>query len=357
MPIASTYKQAGVDIQGAEKALSGVRSAVQQATRPEVLGSIGGFGGLFALKLGQYQHPVLVSSIDGVGTKLKLAAQIGDYQGVGHDIVNHCLNDIAVMGAEPLYFLDYIGTGKLDAKVFQTILRGVAQACKRSNVALIGGETAEMPGIYQKGDYELVGSIVGLAEKQRILSGKPIRSGDSVIGLAANGLHTNGYSLVRKIIEKLSKRALNQPVPGTRTPLAKALLQAHRNYFPVLEKLLAEFNRARSAAFRKGNAIFAAAHITGGGLPGNLSRVLPKDCDALVDTTSWRVPPLFDFLTEQGKVPFAERYKVFNMGIGLTLVVPPEHTEAIIECCRSLKYPAWEIGCIVPGKGKVQIKR
>ena len=355
MPPPSTYKQAGVNIVAAENALDGVRSVLNKATRPEVLGSIGGFGGLFALRAGRYHSPVLVSSIDGVGTKLKLASSVGDHQGIGYDLVNHCLNDIAVMGAEPLYFLDYIGMGKLDPKRFQVVLRSIANACRRAQVALIGGETAEMPGCYPDNDYDLVGAIVGVAEKQSILNGKPIRPGDRVIGLASKGLHTNGYSLVRQIIRDWPKQMLDKPVPGACTPLAKALLQPHRSYLPVLRDLL-ELNRGSSASYRKGNTIFAAAHITGGGLPGNLARVLPKSCDAAIDTGTWRVPALFQFLSEQGELTFDECYRVFNMGIGLALVTNPEQADVVIKRCRSLKCPAWDIGAITSGNGKVLLQ-
>lgn len=350
------YAQAGVDIALAEKSLKSIKNDIQSATRPEVLNGIGGFGGLFDLSKNRFKKPVLVSSTDGVGTKLKVAFMTNCHQWIGNDIVNHCLNDIAVMGAEPLYFLDYFGTGHLDKKVFQKVVKGIANACKKANVALIGGETAEMPGFYKTGEYDLVGTIVGIVEKTQILTGETIRPGDKLIGLASSGLHTNGYSLARKILFEQLKIKSTDLLPGTRTTFGRALLKPHLDYSRLIQGVIKKWNKGKSAKQRKDNHVFAAAHITGGGFTGNIPRVLPDNCDAFVDVKAWPEPKLFQFLVEKGEISFQERYEAFNMGIGMVLIVDSTCEKSIMSYCQDQGHKAWSIGEIFPGKKQMKVE-
>ncbi len=350
------YAKAGVDIDLKARLLKSIKDDVKRASRPEVLGAIGGFGGLFDLSKTKYKKPVLVSSTDSVGTKLKVAFMTGKHTGVGVDIVNHCINDIAVMGAEPLFFLDYFGTSKLEKKAFQAVVAGVTRACKASNCAFIGGETCELSGFYKPGEYDLVGTIVGIVEKNRMLTGETIRPGDRLIGLASNGLHTNGYTLARDIFFNKLKLKPKDNIPGGRQNLGSALLKPHLSYSDILLGLTRRFNRATHSRKRKENAVLGAIHITGGGFRGNIPRVLPQNCSVTVNTQSWPKPSIFKALIEYGKVSFEELYEVFNMGIGMTLVVAPGAADAIIKFCREKKLRAYLIGEVITGRGDVQLQ-
>src|SRR6185503_18444196 len=284
-----SYARAGVDIDLGNRVKAGLPELLASTHRSEVLGKVGGFGGLFALNTKKYRQPVLVSSVDGVGTKLKIAFTMGKHDTVGQDLVNHCVNDIAVLGAEPLFFLDYIGTGKLEARVFQQLIRGFAKACSENNCALIGGETAQMPGFYQPGEYDVSGTIVGVVEKSRMLDGKTIRPGDAIIGIASSGLHTNGYSLARKILFDDLKLDPKTRLPELKNTIGAELLKVHISYGPLVQKLLPRFNRPGKPLVIKG-----LAHITGGGFIDNIPRVLPSKCDALIRKGTWPVLPIFD---------------------------------------------------------------
>lgn len=349
------YAQVGVDIDLADRMKGGLKESLKSASRPEVLGAVGGFGGLFDLSKSKYKEPVLVSSIDGVGTKLNIAFDSGKHTSVGVDIVNHCIDDISVIGAEPLFFLDYLGLGKLEPKVFKQILSGISKACANANCALIGGETAQLPGLYSKGEYDIAGIVVGIVEKKKMLSGATIKAGDVVIGLPSSGLHTNGFTLARKVLFETAKLTLKDKVPGTRKSIEKALMEPHRNYAPLLQPLLAKFNAGRSSKFRKGNAVFGIAHITGGGFTGNIPRILPDKVDIEIDTTTWEPLPIFKLIDEHGGIEFDEMYEVFNMGIGMTLVVDPDQADAILKFSAANGCKAVRIGQAVKGSGKVTL--
>ena len=302
-----------------------------------MLGKIGGFGGLFRANFRGMRDPVLVSSIDGVGTKLKIAFAMNKHDTVGADLVNHCVNDIAVLGARPLFFLDYIGCEKLEPRVFDQLLRGFASACRSAGCALIGGETAQMPGMYRKGEYDLAGCIIGVVDRAQIIDGSKIKPGDVILGLPSNGLHTNGYSLARKILfEKMRLKPASR-LPGSTSNVGRELLRVHKNYQPLLAKV-------------PSGMIKGLAHITGGGLIDNLPRILPKNCDALIDTKSWRVPQIFQILQQNGDVDPAEMYQVFNMGIGMVAVVAERDAAKVM---RMLK--AKRIGRIERGTGKTRL--
>jgi len=351
------YAQAGVNIDLGDRVKGSLKESLKSASRPEVMGAVGGFGGLFDLSKSKYKEPVLVSSIDGVGTKLKLAFDSGQHKSVGMDIVNHCIDDISVIGAEPLFFLDYLGLGKLEPKVFKQIISGMKDACSAANCALIGGETAQMPGFYQPGEYDIAGVIVGIVEKKKMLSGQTIKPGDVVIGLPSNGLHTNGYTLARKVVFETAKMKGSDKVPGSRQSVFKALQAPHTNYAPLIQAALPKFNKGRSSKFRKGNSIFGIAHITGGGFTGNIPRILPDNVDVEIDTTAWKPMPIFNLIQEHGKIDFDEMYEVFNMGIGMTLIVSPDEADAILRFCREQGTKAVTIGRAIKGKGKVSLTR
>jgi phosphoribosylformylglycinamidine cyclo-ligase len=338
------YAQAGVDIDLGNKVKATLPQLLASTHRREVLGKVGGFGGLFQLDVRKYRQPVLVSSVDGVGTKLKIAFAMGRHDTIGQDLVNHCVNDIAVLGAEPLFFLDYLGTGKLEPRVFTEILRGFAKACAENNCALVGGETAQMPGFYQTGEYDVSGTIVGVVEKSRMIDGKAVKPGDVVLGLASNGLHTNGYSLARKIFFEDLKLKPGSYVPELSNRIGDELLKVHVSYGPLIQSLLKRFNKSRTA-------IKALAHITGGGFIDNIPRVLPKTCDVLVRKDSWPTPPIFQLIRERGGVPESELYQVFNMGIGMTLIVTAEKAAEILKLASAQRQKAWIIGEVVKGKG------
>jgi phosphoribosylformylglycinamidine cyclo-ligase len=331
------YTQAGVDVDLGNRVKSGIQAIVKGTHGPEVLGRIGGFGGLFRPDFGKMKDPVLVSSVDGVGTKLKIAFQTGRHDTVGQDLVNHCINDIAVIGAKPLFFLDYIGAEKLEPGVFHQLLKGFAKACKQAGCAIVGGETAQMPGMYQRGEYDLVGTIVGVVDRLRMIDGSKIRPGDVVIGLPSNGLHTNGYTLARKVLFETMALRLNAKLPGVKGTLADELLRVHRNYQPLLASLTS-------------CPIKGLAHITGGGLVDNLPRVLPKTCDAVIDSSSWKVPAIFGHIEKGGNVDRAEMYQVFNMGIGMTIVVAEKDVATVLRKTKGVV-----IGGIVAGTGVVRL--
>jgi phosphoribosylformylglycinamidine cyclo-ligase len=339
------YAKAGVNIDLADSVKSGLKRKVRQTLRPEVLGSIGGFGGLFALDTKKYKKPVLVSSVDGVGTKLKIAVMMRRHDTVGQDLVNHCVNDITVLGAEPLFFLDYIGMGKLEPRIFDKIIDGFVRACKAANCALIGGETAQMPGIYSGGDYDLVGSIVGVVEKDKILDGSRVRVGDALIGIASSGLHTNGYSLAREIIFTKLRANLDDYSSELGCTVGEELLKVHVNYGPAVHALLKKFP----------GAIHALAHITGGGFPGNIPRVLPAGCKAIIREGTWDVLPVFRLLQSYGGVSDAEMYDVFNMGIGMVLVADAKRAHELLAAIPRLGHKAFCIGEIVGGRPSVDI--
>jgi phosphoribosylformylglycinamidine cyclo-ligase len=332
------YAQAGVDVDLGNSVKKEIQSLVRGTHGPEVLGRIGGFGGLFQPDFKGMKNPVLVSSVDGVGTKLKLAFATGRHDTVGQDLVNHCVNDIAVIGARPLFFLDYIGAERLEPPVFRSLLKGFAKACKAAGCALIGGETAQMPGMYQPGEYDLAGTIVGVVDRAKMIDGSKIRLGDVILGMPSSGLHTNGYSLARKILFDDLKHSLDDLIPGLKRPLGEELMKVHVNYQPLLATL-------------PEGVVRGLAHITGGGLVDNLPRVLPSHLDAQIDLNSWAVPPLYRYLGEKGNVPLEEMYQVFNMGIGMTIVVSKKDAPAV---AKTLK--AKTIGEIVEGSGIVQLQ-
>jgi len=346
------YAAAGVDIDLGNKVKATLPQLLAATHRREVLGKVGGFGGLFALDLKKYREPILVSSVDGVGTKLKLAFALDKHDTIGADLVNHCVNDIAVLGAEPLFFLDYLGTGKLEPHVFTDIIKGFARACAQNGCALIGGETAQMPGFYQKGEYDVSGTIVGVVEKSRMLNGqKTVKAGDVVIGISSSGLHTNGYSLARKIFFDQLKLKPSSRIPGSKLTLGEELLQVHVSYGPLVQKLVKKFNLAG-----KPNRVKAFAHITGGGFVDNIPRVLPKTCDVVIRKGSWEMLPVFKLIEAKGGVPEAELYQVFNMGIGMVAIVAADKADAVLKFIRAQKHPAWVIGEVVKGRGVAKVK-
>lgn len=351
----SAYARAGVDIALANRVKAQLPRLLASTRRRGVLGKVGGFGGLFALDIRRYRQPVLVSSMDGVGTKLKIAFALDRHDTVGQDLVNHCVNDIAVMGAEPLFFLDYLAAGRLEPRVFKQIMVGLAKACAENRCALIGGETAQMPGFYQPGEYDLSGAIVGVAERDRLLDGpRTVRVGDAVVGLASSGLHTNGYSLARRILFEQLKLKPTSRVPELGCTVGEELLKVHLSYGPVVQALLARFNPAEARRAGAG-AIHALAHITGGGFIDNIPRVLPARCDVVIRKGSWPVGPIFELLAQRGRVPEAEMYQVFNMGIGLVAMVEPSRAEAVLRFIRARGHQAWVIGEVVAGRRQVRL--
>jgi phosphoribosylformylglycinamidine cyclo-ligase len=331
------YARAGVDVDLGNAVKSRIHAKVQVTHGPEVLGKVGGFGGLFQPDFSGMREPVLVSSVDGVGTKLKIAFAMNRHDTVGQDLVNHCVNDIAVLGARPLFFLDYIGAERLEPAVFEQLISGFTKACKAAGCALIGGETAQMPGMYQRGEYDLAGTIVGVVDRKKMIDGSTIKPGDAVLGLPSNGLHTNGYSLARKILFEQMKLSFSSKIPGVAKTVGDELLRVHRNYQPLL------------ASLPRG-MVKGLAHITGGGLLDNLPRVLPKDCDAVIETRSWKTPVIFETLQRGGEVERTEMYQVFNMGIGMVVMVAEKNAEVT---ARRLK--AKRIGRIERGQGKTRL--
>ena len=338
-----TYADAGVDISRGDRTKKRIAALARKTFSSNVLAEIGSFGGLYALG-GRWKLPVLVSSTDGVGTKLKIAFATGQHRSVAADLVNHCANDIAVQGAQPLFFLDYIGSGRLDPSVVEQVISGMADACRAHGCALIGGETAEMPGFYADGEYDLAGFIVGAVERRRVLTGSGIRAGDILLGLPSAGLHTNGYSLARKLLLETAGYGLHEEVPSLGCTVAEELLKPHRSYAKVLLAL-------NQAGLLKG-----AAHITGGGIPGNLPRILPKALEAQIRVGSWPVLPVFELLREIGNVPDAEMWRTFNMGIGMILVISPRDLAKAITQLKKVKQPFFNIGSIAKGKRAVVLQ-
>jgi phosphoribosylformylglycinamidine cyclo-ligase len=349
------YAAAGVDIDLGNRVKATLPQLLASTHRREVLGKVGGFGGLFALEVNKYRQPVLVSSVDGVGTKLKLAFALDRHDTIGADLVNHCVNDIAVLGAEPLFFLDYLGTGKLEPHVFTDIIKGFARACAANHCALIGGETAQMPGFYQPGEYDVSGTIVGVVEKSKMLNGqKSVKRGDAVIGLASSGLHTNGYSLGRKIFFEQLGLQPGSRVPGLKGTIGAELLKEHLSYGPLVQKLLKRFNS--SPVTRPSSLpIKAFAHITGGGFVDNIPRVLPQTLDVIIHKDAWDMLPIFRIIAEQGGVPEAELYQVFNMGIGMVAIVAADQAAAVLKTIRAQAHDAWIIGEVVKGRGAARV--
>jgi phosphoribosylformylglycinamidine cyclo-ligase len=331
------YARAGVDVDLGNKLKRRIQSLVRQTHGPQVLGKIGGFGGLFRANFPGMRDPVLVSSTDSVGTKLKIAFAMDKHDTVGADLVNHCVNDIAVVGARPLFFLDYIGCEKLEPRMFNQLLRGLARACRAANCALIGGETAQLGDLYRKGEYDLAGCIVGVVDRKKIIDGRKIKPDDVILGLPSNGLHTNGYSLARKILFDKMKLKLTSHLPRSTTVIGHELLRVHRNYQPLLAKA-------------PSGMIKALAHITGGGLIDNLPRVLPKNCDAVVETKSWRPPQIFPVLRAGGKIDRKEMYQVFNMGIGMVAIVSERDAKRAMSILKAKR-----IGRIERGRGKTKL--
>jgi phosphoribosylformylglycinamidine cyclo-ligase len=332
------YARAGVDVDLGNKLKRGIQSLVRQTHGLQVLGKIGGFGGLFRASFPGIREPVLVASIDGVGTKLRVAFALNKHDTIGADLVNHCVNDIAVLGARPLFFLDYIGCGKLEPRVFQQLLRGFSRACRSAGCALIGGETAQMPGIYRKGEYDLAGCIIGVVDRGNIIDGRKIRPGDVILALESNGLHTNGYSLAREILFRKMRLKVTSRLPGLAKTVGKELMRVHKNYQPLLARI-------------PSGIIKGLAHITGGGLIDNLPRTLPARCDAVIETKSWRAPRIFQLLEENGKIDPQEMYQVFNMGIGMVVVVSERDAKRAV-----LILKAKRIGRIAQGNGTVRLK-
>ncbi len=332
------YARAGVDVDRGNKLKRGIQSLVRQTHGPQVLGKIGGFGGLFHASFSGMREPVLVASVDGVGTKLKIAFATDKHHTVGVDLVNHCINDIAVLGARPLFFLDYIGCEKLDARVFQQLLRGLSRACRGAGCALLGGETAQMPGMYRKDEYDLAGCIVGVVDRAKIIDGKNIKPGDVILGLPSNGLHTNGYSLARKILFEKMRLKPNSLLAGSTITVGEELLRVHKNYQPVLAKV-------------RGGMIKGLAHITGGGLIDNLPRILPSNCDAIIETKSWRVPSIFQILQKNGNIDAQEMYQVFNMGVGMVAIVAERNAQRAMSILNAKR-----IGRIERGTRRVRLK-
>ena len=330
-----SYRNAGVDIEAGSALVEAIKPAAKSTDRPGVVGGLGGFGGLFDLKACGYRDPLLVAATDGVGTKLKLAIDSGRHDTVGIDLVAMCVNDLVVQGAEPLFFLDYYATGRVEPAQGAAIVQGIAEGCRQAGCALIGGETAEMPGLYRGGDYDLAGFAVGAVERDKLLDGQGVAPGDVILGLASNGLHSNGFSLVRKIVER-SGLALTAPAPfAPEQSLGTALLAPTRIYV-----------RACLAALEAGN-LKALAHITGGGLPENLPRVLPSDCAAEIDLAAWPRPPVFAWLAEVGRLSQEELLKTFNCGVGMVAVVTEAQAEALTETFRGEGEQAFVIGRVV----------
>lgn len=331
-----TYRAAGVDLDAADRVVEIISNQARATFRPEVLSDLGFFGGLF--ELGDYEQPVLVSSTDGVGTKLKIACALERHDTIGIDLVNHCVNDILTCGAAPLFFHDYIAMSKLRPRTVESIVKGMADACKAVGCALLGGETAEMPGLYLGGEYDLVGFIVGIVEKKAMINGKAVTAGDVLIGLPSSGLHTNGYSLVRKVFNiDEDPSCLNRFYPKLGHTLGEELLEPHRCYYRQVESFLPQ--------------IKGLAHITGGGLPGNLSRILPQGLAARLEAGSWTVPPIFPLIQEQGNIDKGEMYRVFNMGIGMVLACSPGDVGWLTKAMADARL----IGEVVEGKGKEMV--
>ena len=336
------YRSAGLDIDAADEAKHRLKALVESTATAGTRGAFGGFGGMFRMPT-DAANPLLVASADGVGTKIKVAIEAGRHDTVGHDLVNHCVNDILVQGAVPLFFLDYVAFGALVPEVVEAVVRGVAAGCRENGCALIGGETAEMPGLYTPPDYDLAGFIVGYVDESRVLGAERVRDGDALVALASSGLHTNGYSLARRIVADRMRLGPNDPFPGAPggATVADVLLRVHRSYLAVLRGLLPRLH--------------AMAHITGGGIPGNLPRALPPMLDAVVDTASWTVPSPFVELARAGGVARDEMFRAFNMGVGMIVICDASVVDDVLANARAAHVDAWVAGRVRPGAGQVNL--
>ena len=339
-----TYRDAGVDIDEAHRALRSVIPAIQATHTDGVVAGIGGFGGLFRADFPDMERPLLVSSIDGVGTKTKVATMVGRYDGLGRDIVNHCINDILCQGARPLFFLDYFGTSRLNGSVFEQVLRGMVEACKEAECALIGGETAELPGVYVEDELDVVGTIVGVVDAEKKLPRAKPNPGDAIVGIASDGLHTNGFSLARRALFEMGGLSVRDQVPGLGNSIGDELLRPHRCYYRALYPLLQDMPQ-----------IHALAHITGGGLYDNLPRVIPNDVQAIIDRRSWSPLPIFRLIQESGHISDAEMFRSFNMGIGMVVLVDKEYAPAVVQRLNQAGESAAIIGSVQKGPNDVQI--
>jgi phosphoribosylformylglycinamidine cyclo-ligase len=339
-----SYRDAGVDIDEAQRALRAIQKSVQMTHSPEVVGGVGGFGGLFQANFEDIAKPLLVSSIDGIGTKTKVAAMVGEFGGLGKDIVHHCVNDILCQGAKPLFFLDYYGCSKFAGLQFEEILHGMSEACRDLNISLIGGETAEMPGVYHDDEIDIVGSIIGVVDAERKLPRGKMKPGDIIVGLESDGLHTNGFSLARRALFEQSGMSVRDPLPETDQTIGAALVAPHRCYFKAVYPLM-----------QSESGIFAAAHITGGGLYDNPPRVMPSDVRAVFEKRSWTVPPIFKLIQAAGRIPEQEMYRAFNMGIGFILFVDRFAVERVVSALNEAGERAHVIGELSSGSQDIQI--
>ncbi len=340
-PTPITYADAGVDINRANRTKQRIKYLAHKTFTRGVLSEIGGFGGLFAVDKTKYADPVLVSSVDGVGTKLKVAFEMDLHSTVGADLVNHCVNDIAVQGAAPLFFMDYLAAGKLDPSIAEKVVEGIADACKHNGCALIGGETAEMPGFYADGEYDLAGFIVGVVDRDKIVTGKDVQIGDIVLGLPSNGLHTNGYSLARKLLFEVAHYSPETYVNEVKNKVGNELMRTHKSYWPALRKLI------------DAQCVSALAHVTGGGITENLPRVLPRGTAAAIELGSWPVLPIFEHLQQLGNVSQDEMLRTFNMGMGMLLVVPSAKFKKAQSVLERVGEKSYTIGRIIKGERKV----
>jgi phosphoribosylformylglycinamidine cyclo-ligase len=338
------YKQAGVDIEAGNEVVRRIREMARGTFTAGVLSEIGSFGGLFRLDAARVADPVLVASADGVGTKLRVAFRAGVHRTIGIDLVNHCVNDILVQGAQPLFFLDYLATGRLEPDVAVQVVEGLSAACRENGCALLGGETAEMPGFYADGEYDVAGFIVGVVARDRLIDGRNIRAGDALVGLPSSGLHTNGYSLARRIVFDIARLEVDSRIPELGVPIGSALLEPHRSYLPLIRPLLSS-----GVGIIKG-----MAHITGGGITDNLPRILPEGTGAVIDRSAWQVPPIFQWLQRTGGVPDDDMLRTFNMGIGLIIACENGDADRVIETLAAAGEPAAvRLGRVVAGQRTV----
>jgi len=336
-PESSSYRDAGVDIDRAAEALDGIKEMIRSTHLPDVLRSIGSFGALVHLDSGRYTDPVLAMSVDGVGTKLKIAFATDRHETVGQDLVNHCVDDILVQGAKPIAFMDYFATGKLEPRVVQGVVSGLVKACKENSCSLVGGETAEMPDFYSEGEYDLAGCIVGIVERNNLIDGSTIAPGDLIIGLPSTGLHTNGYTLARKVVFESAGLESEDTLPGTDSTVAEILLRVHCSYYPYVIELA------------EAKTVKGMVHITGGGFYDNIPRIMPENVTAIVDTTAWRPLPIFRFLEEKGDISKEEMYRVFNMGMGFLLIVSERDRQKVMDHLRNRGIEGTIIGRIERG--------
>ena len=336
-----TYADAGVDIDRASRTKKRIKYLAHKTFTKGVLSEIGGFGGLFSIDKAKYIDPIIVSSVDGVGTKLKVAFEMKVHHTIGADLVNHCVNDIAVQGAAPMFFMDYLATGKLEPEVAEKVIEGLAEACKHNGCALIGGETAEMPGFYPDDEYDLAGFIVGVVEREKIVTGKTVEVGDVILGLASNGLHTNGYALARKLLFEVARYTPETYVNDLKGKVGNELMRTHKSYWPAIKRLV------------DGESVSAMAHITGGGITENLPRVLPRGVAAVIELGTWQVPPIFEHLQKLGNVPQEEMLRTFNMGLGMLLVVSAKKFKKAQTLLERAGEKAFTVGRIVKGERKV----